>query len=68
MMGRNGPSVRQILRDWAQLPVTDEEYCKEVSKHQKDLLGSAMPHPGVEELLNNLSKTKNGECGGAAGT
>lgn len=61
MMGRNGPSARQILQDWAKLPIDDAQYRKEVAEHQKKLFGAATPLPGVEELLANLAKTKDSE-------
>lgn len=58
MMGRNGVAATQILQDWAQLPITNGEYRKEVSEHQKVLFAGAKPLPGVEELLKKLGSTK----------
>ncbi|KAL2109284.1 hypothetical protein VUR80DRAFT_2740 [Thermomyces stellatus] len=58
MMGRNGTAATQILQDWAQLPITNAEYRKEVVEHQKGLFSNAAPLPGVEILLKDLASTK----------
>lgn len=58
MMGRNGVAATQILQDWAQLPITNAEYKKEVAEHQKVLFAGVKPLPGVEELLRQLWSTK----------
>lgn len=57
MMGRNGTAATQILQDWAQLPITNAEYRKEVVEHQKVLFSGAAPLPGVETLLKDLAST-----------
>ena len=68
VMGRAGPSARQILFDWAKLPISDKEYQKEVSEFQKVLFKGAMPLPCIPELLHDLTITKkNEEEGGVVG-
>lgn len=66
MMGRNGTAATQVLQDWAQLPITNDEYRSEVAEHQKRLFGAAQPLPGVEKLLADLGSTKHWEEQGNA--
>lgn len=61
LQGRPGPAANKIFSDWAQLPVSREEYTAELSVFQQKMFPTAKPLPGVPELLANLSHpdTKN---------
>ena len=66
MLGRTATNATQILQGWARLPISNEEYRKEVSKHQKMLFPYSSPLPGVATLLRNLDKTKEFDTSGNA--
>lgn len=57
LQGRPGPQATKIFHDWAQLPLSTEEYVAENSALQREHFPSAAPLPGVVELLANLAKT-----------
>ena len=56
LQGRPGPQAGKILHDWAQLPIPREEYLAKVQVLQKQYFPSCKPLPGVEKLLQTLSK------------
>ncbi|KAK8143494.1 hypothetical protein G3M48_007168 [Beauveria asiatica] len=58
LQGRPGPAANQIFNDWAQLPISTEEYAAQLSVFQKQLFGTAKPLPGVPALLKQLDATK----------
>lgn len=55
MQGRPGPAASAILHDWAQLPISREEYMAKIQKLQREYFPSCKPLPGVPELLETLS-------------
>ena len=57
LQGRPGPEAGQIFQEWAQLPVSNDEYMAEVSELQKKYFPTASPLPGVPQLLSALSLT-----------
>ena len=59
LQGRPGPEAGKIFSDWAQLPISHEEYMAKIAAMQKDLFPSCEPLPGVEKLLRTLGKTEN---------
>ncbi|KAG9243953.1 HAD-like domain-containing protein [Calycina marina] len=63
MQGRPGPSASKILHEWAQLPITPEQYAAECAVLQKQYFPQSLPLPGVEKLLADLegAKTITGE-------
>ncbi|KAH8596135.1 HAD-like domain-containing protein [Bisporella sp. PMI_857] len=63
LQGRPGPAAGEIFHKWAQLPITPEEYAKELQILQQQIFPTALPLPGVELLLKNLkgAKTERGE-------
>lgn len=56
LQGRPGPQAGKIFHDWAQLPVSLEEYMAKIQVLQRKHFPSTKPLPGVEELLATLSK------------
>lgn len=58
LQGRPGPEANKIFSDWAQLPITKEEYATELAVFQRQLFGTAKPLPGVPQLLKDLDATK----------
>lgn len=61
LQGRPGPEANKIFSDWAQLPITKEEYAAQLSVFQRQMFPTAKPLPGVVDLLTQLSHqdTKN---------
>ncbi|KFA78825.1 hypothetical protein S40288_05489 [Stachybotrys chartarum IBT 40288] len=57
LQGRPGPQANKIFGEWAQLPITPEEYMAENAALQREVFPSAAPLPGVEKLLADLDKT-----------
>lgn len=58
LQGRPGPDANKLFHDWAQLPITQDEYIKEYSALQAKHFPTAQPLPGVRELLSNLGRTR----------
>ena len=58
LQGRPGPEATKIFSDWAQLPITKEEYTAQVSAQQRSLFPTAKALPGVPQLLRNLDSTR----------
>ncbi|KAL2018489.1 hypothetical protein VTK56DRAFT_774 [Thermocarpiscus australiensis] len=58
LQGRPGPAANQLFHDWAQLPISREEYVKELYKLQAEHFPSTEPLPGVPKLLSDLGRTR----------
>ena len=58
LQGRPGPSANKIFHDWADLPITQEEYVAQNSALQKNLFPTTKPLPGVVDLLASLGRTR----------
>lgn len=58
LQGRPGAEATKIFHDWAELPVTQEEYLAEVSALQEDIFPGSQPLPGVPELLGSLGRAR----------
>lgn len=58
LQGRPGPAATKIFHDWADLPISSEEYVAENSRIQKELFPSTKPLPGVVDLLESLGRTR----------
>jgi len=54
MQGRPGPTAGKIFHDWAQLPITHEEFMIEQKELQTKLFPGTKPLPGVMDLLAGL--------------
>ncbi|GJN70671.1 haloacid dehalogenase-like hydrolase [Purpureocillium lilacinum] len=63
LQGRPGPAANKIFQDWAQLPLTHQEYLAELSVLQQRLFPTTKPLPGVPELLADLDGTGKGDAG-----
>ncbi|TVY32794.1 Uncharacterized protein LSUB1_G006669 [Lachnellula subtilissima] len=55
MQGRPGPAAGAIFEAWAQLPLTREEYLKELVELQKVHFPTVQPLPGTRKLLGDLA-------------
>ncbi|CBF69582.1 hypothetical protein AN9497.2 [Aspergillus nidulans FGSC A4] len=60
LQGRPQPEAARIFSDWAQLPISHEEYVSRISALQAELFPTTKPLPGVETLLKNLVSTQKG--------
>ncbi|KAB8305011.1 hypothetical protein EYC80_004316 [Monilinia laxa] len=58
LMGRPGGSTSSIFMDWAQLPISKEQYVTEQREQQRLHFPECKPLPGVEELLQNLNRSR----------
>lgn len=58
LQGRPGPAATKLFHEWAQLPITQEEYVQELVALQKQHFPSTQPLPGIPELLSNLGRTR----------
>ena len=58
LQGRPGPQANELFHNWAQLPISNEEYMDQYSALQREHFPSAKALPGVEELLANLGRTR----------
>ncbi|PNS18332.1 hypothetical protein CAC42_6149 [Sphaceloma murrayae] len=61
LQGRPGPEAGKIFHDWAQLPISHEDFLARQLKHQAELFPTCAPLPGVETLLKNLKGTDRNE-------
>ncbi|KAF7559262.1 hypothetical protein G7046_g4889 [Stylonectria norvegica] len=58
LQGRPGPAANKIFHEWAQLPISAEEYLAENTELQKKLFPTTKPLSGVPELLGHLGRTR----------
>lgn len=58
LQGRPGPAANKLFNDWAQLPMSNDEYLTQLSALQRQHFPSAKPLPGVPELLKHLDSVK----------
>lgn len=56
LQGRPGPQAGEIFHNWAQLPISRDEFFKEQIELQKQLFPNTKPLPGVLELLEGLKE------------
>jgi pseudouridine-5'-monophosphatase len=63
LQGRPGPVASQILHDWAQLPISRDEYMTQLKDLQAIHFPLVQPLPGVEKLLADLGQAKSGYNG-----
>ncbi|KAL2794933.1 HAD-like domain-containing protein [Aspergillus keveii] len=59
LQGRPQPDAARIFHNWAQLPISNEEYMAQVSAQQAQIFPESQPLPGVPTLLQNLVATRN---------
>jgi len=58
LQGRPGPASNALFSDWAKLPISLEEYAKELYALQCQHFPSTQPLPGIVKLLSDLSRTR----------
>ncbi|KAH7085844.1 HAD-like domain-containing protein [Paraphoma chrysanthemicola] len=54
LQGRPGPQAGQIFHNWAQLPISHEQFMAEQKELQTNLFPNTKPLPGVMDLLPQL--------------
>ncbi|KAL4933281.1 haloacid dehalogenase superfamily protein [Aspergillus undulatus] len=59
LQGRPQPEAAKIFHEWAQLPISHDEYLTRVSALQAERFPTTKPLPGVETLLAKLVSTQN---------
>lgn len=57
MQGRPGPQAGKIFHEWAQLPISTDEFWKENAELQRQHFPNTKPLPGVLDLLDGLKKS-----------
>ncbi|KIW79980.1 hypothetical protein Z517_06595 [Fonsecaea pedrosoi CBS 271.37] len=58
LMGVPGSSNGNVFHQWAQLPVSREQYAREQSEQQQIHFAQCLPLPGAEKLLQDLNKAR----------
>ncbi len=58
LQGRPAAEATALFQDWAQLPISIEQYTAEYSALQREHFPGAQPLPGVTQLLADLSRTR----------
>lgn len=58
LQGRPGPVANEIFYNWAQLPITPEEYFRQKRALWQIYLPESKPLPGVAQLLYHLDRTR----------
>ncbi|RYP58975.1 hypothetical protein DL769_008727 [Monosporascus sp. CRB-8-3] len=59
MMGVPGSSNGDTFHNWAQLPISREQFKQEQREQQRIHFPECQPLPGVEKLLSDLRRAKN---------
>ncbi len=59
LQGRPGPEAGRIFHEWAQIPISREEFYAKVHAYQKIYFPTTKPLAGVTDLLQTLSKRTN---------
>lgn len=58
LQGRPGPAALDIFHDWADLPISREQYKEEYYALQEKNFKNTIALPGVKELLHKLGSTR----------
>jgi pseudouridine-5'-monophosphatase len=58
LQGRPGPVANKLFHDWAQLPITQQEYIEQFYALQAQHFPNTQPLPGIPELLSHLGRTR----------
>ena len=56
LQGRPGPAAGRIFRQWAQLPIPEEQFMARQRQLQRDAFKNCKPLPGVQKLLELAGK------------
>lgn len=62
-MGIHDSVNGDIFHDWAQLPISREQWARESRAHMHLLFRDCVPLPGAEKLLSNLSSARGSSSG-----
>lgn len=54
LQGRPGPAAGKIFHEWAQLPISREQFMERLVELQTEAFQHCQPLPGVEDLLRRL--------------
>lgn len=65
LQGRPGPQANELFHNWANLPISNDQYMDEYSALQREHFPSAKALPGVEQLLQDLGRTRYWDVAGA---
>ncbi|EHA55098.1 hypothetical protein MGG_11115 [Pyricularia oryzae 70-15] len=66
LQGRPAAEATSIFHSWADLPISNEQYLAEFSAQQREHFPTAAPLPGVEKLLADLRRARDGQDGSTA--
>ncbi|KAK0621647.1 HAD-like domain-containing protein [Bombardia bombarda] len=58
LQGRPGPVANKLFHDWADLPITHDEYTTQFYELQAQHFPGTQPLPGIEKLLGDLGRTR----------
>lgn len=58
LQGRPGPQAGKIFAEWANLPISREEYLRQAQELQKDLFPTCKFLPGAREVLKGLKERR----------
>jgi pseudouridine-5'-monophosphatase len=58
LQGRPAPESDKLFHNWANLPISREQYREEFSALQREKFPTAGPLPGVQKLLGDLGRTR----------
>lgn len=58
LQGRPGPAANALFSEWAKLPISLEEYTKELYALQGQHFPGTQPLPGIVKLLGDLGRTR----------
>ena len=59
LQGRPGPAAGRIFHEWAQLPISEEQFMARQRELQADAFKHCKPLPGVEKMLKTLEDQSN---------
>nr|POE51890.1 putative uncharacterized hydrolase [Quercus suber] len=59
LQGRPGPAAGKIFSEWAQLPISRDEYMQQLQALQREHFPQCRPLPGVATLLSTLGQRTN---------
>ncbi|KAK4191914.1 HAD-like domain-containing protein, partial [Podospora australis] len=58
LQGRPGPQATKLFHEWAQLPISHEEYTDQYYKLQAQHFPATQALPGIPKLLSDLGRTR----------
>ena len=58
LQGRPGPESHYLFQQWAQLPVSSDDFFAATRKHQERIFPTAQPLPGTLDLLRRIRQSE----------